>query len=282
MKTLLFALLCMPMLACAQRDPANTDAQLRKLAWQAGPSDGRIASKAIIKVPEGYVFLDEANTSKFLELTGNPPSDGYYTFAPKALNWFTVFSFDPTGYVKDDEKIDADQLLKTLKESDGPSNEERKRRGMDTLTTEGWEVPPHYDADTKQLEWGIRLKGGDGGTTVNYTSRILGRGGVMKATLVSDPASLSADMTSFKANMKDFNYLPGERYAEYTSGDKVAEYGLAALVVGGAAAAAAKTGLLGGLWKWLAAVIAGGWKIIAGLAVAAMAGLKKMFGKREE
>jgi uncharacterized membrane-anchored protein len=105
---------------------------------------------------------------------------------------------------------------------------------------------------------------------------------VFKATLVSDPASLSADMTSFKANMKDFNYLPGERYAEYTSGDKVAEYGLAALVVGGAAAAAAKTGLLGGLWKWLAAVIAGGWKIIAGLAVAAMAGLKKMFGKREE
>jgi uncharacterized membrane-anchored protein len=35
-------------------------------------------------------------------------------------SWWATFDFDPSGYVKDDEKIDADALLKQLKESDAP------------------------------------------------------------------------------------------------------------------------------------------------------------------
>lgn len=254
----------------------DVGSELRKLAWQVGPTEGKIAGKATIKVPEGYLFLDEKNTSRFLELAGNPPRDGHYLFGPRSLDWWSVFTFEASGYVKDDEKIEADALLKSLKESDEPSNEERKKLGMPALYTVGWEVAPHYDSETKRLEWGMRLKSADH-FVVNYTSRLLGRTGVMSAILVSDPQTLSKDRQAFAAALNDFSYVPGERYSEFKKGDKVAEYGLAALILGGAAAVATKKGF------WAAAVAFFGafWKLIAGVGVAALAGLKGFFKKRQ-
>ena len=55
-------------------------------------------------------------------------------------------------------------------------------------------------------------------------------------------------MEEFEALLDGFSYNPGATYAEYKSGDKLAAYGLAALVTGGAAAAVAK-GAGKGLFK---------------------------------
>jgi uncharacterized membrane-anchored protein len=259
----------------AQREPGQIIQELQKLAWQRGPGEGKIAAKAKIQIPEGYAFLDDGNTRRFLELMGNPPRDGHYLIAPTNLDWFAVFSFDPAGYVKDDEKIDADALLKSLKESDGPGNEERKRLGMAPIYTDGWHVPPHYDTDTKRLEWGMRLRDDKGGVHINYTSRLLGRSGVMSAVLVSSPSTLNQDMSAFQGAMRGYEFVGGEKYAEYKQGDRIAEYGLAALVVGGAAAAAAKAGLFKSLGKFLWIAIGGG--IAGGWAL-----LKRFFGRKPE
>src|SRR5262249_47736205 len=89
-----------------------------------------------------------------------------------------------------------------------------------------------------------RLRGDTGAPVVNYTVRILGRRGVMSATLVSDPQQLDRDIVAFKSALGGFGFVPGERYSEFRSGDKVAEYGLAALVLGGAAVVATKPGFL--------------------------------------
>jgi uncharacterized membrane-anchored protein len=275
MRLILAWLLLLPFAVVAQQNSAQEE--LRKLAWQRGPLDGRIAAKATIKVPPGYIFLDEKNTSRFLQLAGNPPRDGHYLFAPEGLEWFAVFSFDATGYVKDDEKIDPDALLKSLKESDAPANDERKRLGMSPLYTVGWEVPPHYDGGTKRLEWGLRLKSGEH-FTVNYTSRLLGRTGVMSAVLVADPQTLAKDTQAFKAGLQEFSYVAGEQYAEFKPGDRIAEYGLAALVLGGAAALATKKGF----WAAIVAFFAAFWKIILGVGVAALAGLGSLFKKKQQ
>jgi uncharacterized membrane-anchored protein len=280
---LLLAIACLlPTLLWAQnqnpQDAQGPQAELRKLAWQKGPTSGRIAGKATLKVPEGYVFLDDKNTRRFLELVGNPPIDNHYLFAPDTLSWFAVFAFDDTGYIKDDERIDAEALLKQMKDSDDPANEERRRLGLSELHTVGWEVPPHYDAGTKRLEWGVRLRSGSGEPIVNYTSRLLGRSGVMRAVLVGDPATLAADTAQFKAGLQDFAYLPGEKYSEFKQGDKVAQYGLAALIVGGAAAVATKKGF----WTALVAFFAAFWKLIAGVAVAVVAWIgSKLKGRRQ-
>lgn len=277
-----FALLLLmpPLIAFGQRDPQSPRdpafimQELQKLAWQKGPGEGAIGARAKIRIPQGYAFLDDRNTRRFLELMGNPPRDNHYMIAPATLDWFAVFSFEPVGYVKDDEKIDAEALLDTLKKSDEAGNEERKRLGMEPIYTDGWHVPPHYDAGTKRLEWGMRLRDGKGGLHVNYTSRLLGRTGVMSAVLVSSPQTLAEDMKAFNDALGGYDFVAGEKYAEFKSGDRIAEYGLAALVVGGAAAAAAKAGWFKILGKYL-------WVILAGLGAGAWTLIKRLFGRKE-
>ena len=239
--------------AAAQR-PENVDQVAREfqaLAWQRGPAEGRIGATATIKVREGQAFLDAPNTRRFLELNQNPGRDDHYALVPQNGGWFAIFWFEGTGYVKDDEKLDPDALLKSLRDSDTPANEERKRLGMKPLYTDGWQVPPHYDVNTRRLEWGVRLRRDDGRVAINYTIRILGRRGVMHTTLVTDVGTIDHDIAEFKTALKGYDFVAGERYAEWRSGDRVAEYGLAALVLGGAAVVATKSGFVKAFGKFL-------------------------------
>jgi uncharacterized membrane-anchored protein len=277
MKKFFISIFMVSFFALAQGATKEIEAEWNKLNWQQGPTTGKISDKATIVVPKGFVFLDEANTKKFLELTGNLPENGNYYFAPQSAKWWAVFSFNPSGYVKDDEKIDADDLLTKLKDGDAFGNEERKKLGLHELTTLGWQVVPHYDEGTKRLEWAVKLSS-EGHVNVNFTTRLLGRTGVMSATLVGDTDTLTADSAEFRNRLKDFSYNSGESYTEFKSGDKVAEYGLAALVLGGAAAVATKKGF----WGVLAGLFAAFWKVIAGVAVAAAAGLGSIFKKKKE
>src|SRR5262249_52631836 len=73
---------------------------------------------------------------------------------------------------------------------------------------------------------------------------LLGRRGVMKATLVSDPQHLDQHTADFKTALTGYSFVAGERYSEFRSGDRIAEYGLAALVLGGAAVGATETGFI--------------------------------------
>jgi uncharacterized membrane-anchored protein len=276
MKQLLAACLLVSTAALTPVLAQGTD-EFAKLPWVSGPEFGKIADQATIKLADKYMFLGADGTSRFLELTGNPPRPNHYLILPRAegANWWAVFHFSPEGYVKDDEKLDADALLKSLKASDGPGNEERKRLGMSPLYTDGWEVPPHYDAATKRLEWGVRVRDDKGAMAVNYSSRLLGRDGVVAAILVTDPVNLAKDRVAFNAALTGFDFNGGKRYAEFRDGDKVAAYGLGALVLGGAAAAAAKTGAGKAIFKGL------GVAILAG-AAAAWAFLKRLFARRRE
>jgi len=250
----LLALLVVTRPAAAQqpRDPQDVVKQIQGLGWVHGPADANIGGLATITVPKGLSFLDGPNTRKFLELNLNPPRDNHYTLSSQDLSWFAVFYFESAGYVKDDEKLDPDALLKSLQGSDDRANAERKRLSMPAINTVGWHVPPHYDPETKRLEWGVKLRQSDVGTdVVNYTIRILGRRGVMHVTLVSDPQELDKDIVAFKGALGGYGFVAGEKYAEFKAGDRVAEYGLAALVLGGAAAVATKTGFGKALIKFI-------------------------------
>jgi uncharacterized membrane-anchored protein len=246
--------------------------EAERLAWKTS-STGSIAGVASIRLGADTRYLDAQNTRRFLELNGNPPRDGFYTVAPRDYSWFAIFGFERSGYVKDDEKIDPDQLLSILKEGNAKAQDERKRLGLEQLNLVGWFVPPHYDVETRRLEWGTRLRTESGSSIVNYSSRILGRSGVINATLVSDPENLENDVVAFKNSLKGFEFNLGERYAEFKAGDKVAEYGLAALIVGGAAAAAAKSGAGKAIGKFLM------YGLFAAGAVA-LGFLKKLFGRK--
>jgi uncharacterized membrane-anchored protein len=259
-------------------DGAEKDrsAEFKRLPWLKGPSEAPVGQRARIKIPDETGLLPESSGAKFLELTGNLPSPGHTILAHG--NWWATFVFQESGYIKDDEKLDADKLLSELKSQDSESNQERRKRGFPELNTEGWIVPPHYDSESKQLEWGLKLRAsGNPEPIVNYTMRVLGRHGYESVVLVTSPQDLDHDVKELRGILKSFDYNAGEKYSEFRAGDHVAEFGLGALVVGGAAAAAIK----GGWFKGLLAALVAGWKLVAGLVVAAVAGVGKLFGRKQ-
>jgi uncharacterized membrane-anchored protein len=180
-----------------------------------------------------------------------------------------VFEFDDVGYVKDDEKdsLDADALLDSIKQGTEAGNKERLRRGWATMTIVGWEQPPHYNELTHNLEWAVKATS-EGFPVVNHNTRMLGRGGVMEVTLVTDPTALAETLPKFKTMLQGFEFKQGHRYAEFRAGDKTAAYGLTGLIVGGGAAALVKTGA----FKWL-------WKALVGAAIGISALVKKLFSR---
>lgn len=259
--------------AHAQQD---IGAQIRALKWVQAPEKGMIAGKATIGLDNGLSFLGSADTNKFMQLTGNLPSEDSFTLASPEQGWFAVIDYVAEGYVKDDEKIDANALLDVLKENNKQGEKERKAKGLPSLTLDGWAIAPRYDRENKRLEWATLLHSGNGMQTVNYSTKLLGRSGHMTVVLVSDPKSMEADIVAFKAALKNFEYVPGERYSEWKEGDKVAAYGLGALVLGGAAAVASKKGF----WAALVGMFAAFWKVILGVGVAILAGIGSLFKKK--
>ena len=265
--------------ALAQDAPeaaTQQDNPFAKLHWIQGPTEVTVAGQAKLAVPEGYVYLDPAETAKFQELIENPSNGKESLIAPDDLNWFALFEFGAVGYVKDDEKINATELLQSVKEGTEASNAERRKRGWGELHVVGWKFEPHYDTQTKRLEWAI-IGRSDDGETINFNTRLLGRKGVMSVVLVADNETLDAATADFKQVLTGFEYLPGERYADVQEGDKIAEYGLAALIAGGAAAVATKKGF----WAVLAGFFATAWKFLAALVVGLGAWVKSLFSKKE-
>jgi len=260
---------------------AQSGSEMQRLGWVHGPQEAKIGGQAKIDLPSDFAFLDANGTKRFLELTENIPSgEELGLLAPTDLSWFTIFSFDEIGYVKDDEKnsLDADAILKSIQEGTEAANEQRKSRGWGTMSVLGWIQPPHYDGVTHNLEWSFRGEDNKGVSIANYSTKYLGRRGVMRVEVVADPQNLTAVLTQFRKIMERFSYSPQNDYRAFVKGDKVAEYGLTALVIGGAAAAAAKTGLLKGLWK----LVIIGWKLVLAGLVAFGAFLKRLFSTKKQ
>jgi uncharacterized membrane-anchored protein len=241
---------------------AGLEEEFSKLNWNNGPSSANISEYANLQYDAGYFSLDVFDTNKFLELIGNLPStDERYSIGKEDMSWFAVLEFHTSGYIKDDEEIDADNLLKGLKEGNKKGNEERKKQGLRTMQLVGWSVPPFYNKSTNRLEWGTKLKNDDGSYTINYTSRLLGRSGYVSSTLVADPQSFPSQLAEYNQVLTRFSFNSGEKYSEFQEGDKIAKYGLAALVAGGAAAAVIKSK---GLWKIIGVAILGGFAVVWG------------------
>ena len=245
--------LCLAILPALADAQDKTDDTLAKIKWTKGPTTASLKDIAELQVPAGYILANPTDTRKLLAAMGNPTTGAEMgLMMPTNEGWFVVFEFDRSGYVKDDDKdkLDPDAMLKAIQRGNEQGNIERKKMGVPPMTIIGWEQPPKYNPETHNLEWAIRGES-EGKPVVNYNTRLLGRKGVMEVSLVVDPEKLTATMPAYQAVLQDYSFKTGEKYAEYRPGDKVAKYGLAALVTGGAAVVAVKSGLLGVLLVFL-------------------------------
>jgi uncharacterized membrane-anchored protein len=247
--------------------------------WHKGPYAASLRNVARLKVPEGYRFLDHKDAKRWLERSGSTPGGNELGIVQNLKDeWVVIFEFDDIGYVKDDEKSKletmADELLNSYQKGAEHQNERRTELGLPPLKVLGWEVKPNYNEESKNLEWCI-LGESRGEKFVNHNVRILGRRGVTKVTLIEDQANFGKTLPVFRGLLKEFNYTSGENYAEFKQGDKIAKVGLGALVLGGAAAAAYKVGLLGPIIMFFKK----GFKLIIVGLVAIGTALKNVIGR---
>jgi uncharacterized membrane-anchored protein len=242
-----------------------------------GPAKAPLGTVAQIDLPVGYTFLDGKTTRELMEAHGSPTSDNVLgLLSPTNADWSVIFTFNDDGYVKDDDKdkLDADKLLESYKKGTAQANKRRVKAGNPPLEIVGWDVPPRYDETTHNLEWAIRATSG-GDEILNYNTHLLGRKGVVEVVLIIDPDQLKEMLPEYRKLLAGYSFQSGQTYAEYRSGDKVAKYGLAGLVVAGAGVAAVKLGLL----AWLALMFKKGAKLIILALVAIGVVIKKIFNK---
>src|SRR5262249_18025897 len=89
------------------QQPQQSQQQQPKINWQVGPTTGQLGDLGQIKIPEGYEFTGKEGAQQLLVLTHNVPSGtelGALVSTSKDSDWFMIFEFHDTGYVKDDEK----------------------------------------------------------------------------------------------------------------------------------------------------------------------------------
>lgn len=284
----LCALLLAPLSLLAQEADAGITAEQFVDSLQFRHGDFALpAANATMHVGEKYFSLGAEDAQRVLEqLWGNPPDDSVLGMivANKSMltdehGWAVVLTYSPDGYVSDEDaaEIDYAEMLKDMQASTEAANEQREQQGYGRIQLVNWAMPPSYDATQKKLHWAKQLSfNNDPDHTLNYDVRALGRHGYLSMNAVAKMQDLEAVKLGMSEVMQMAAFNDGARYADYQPGsDKVAGYGLAALVGG---AVAAKTGLLGKLFVALLAAK----KLVIGLLIAAALGLKGLLNRKKQ
>lgn len=236
-----------------------------------------------LKVPEGFKFLDAAQSRKVLEdLWGNPPDTKILgmifpeKYGPLTEhNYAFVVTYEAVGYVKDDDadKIDYDDLLKEMREGEAKDNAERQKNGYPSIHMLGWASKPYYDKENKILHWAKNLKFGDAeSSTLNYDVRILGRKGILSLNAVATMEELDEVKRDIPKVIHIATFTEGNTYKDFNPDvDEVAAWTIGGLVAG---KVLAKVGVLAFFGKFIKFIVIG----VAGLG----AWIWKLFRRRKE
>ena len=276
--------------AQAAPDPAVAAAQTRAFLDSLQYRTGVVAipeAKASLQVQSGFRYLAQADARRVLEdFWSNPPDESVLGLLvpdnaglDSEHSWAVVVSYSDDGYIADEDaaKLDFDEILAGMKQDTADENAERKHAGYGTVELLGWAQPPRYDAAAKRIHWAKQLRfEGESQDTVNYDIRVLGRGGYLSLNAVASASDLALVRDGMARVLPMAQFDAGQRYADYRPGsDKLAAYGLAALVGGGAAAKA-------GLFAKIGAFLLAAKKLVALVLVGLVALGARLFRGRKD
>ncbi len=275
--------------AAADAAPAESAAApAQHLPWQPGPKPIDLGHGVKLGLPDGYAYLGQPDAGKLMEKMGNLHNDdmlGLVVSQNETDEFIVTLDFEDSGHIKDDESLDGKELLDSIREGEEDYNAERKKLGFSAIHAAGWDEQPHYNKQQHQLIWGLLVEASDG-SSINYNTRILGRTGFVSLNLLTDKQHLAQYKPSGALLLSKTAFEPGKRYEDFNSStDKVAEYGLTGLVLGGAGlglAKIAKIGLLAKFGKGIIALLIAGKKAIVAAAVAAGAAIKGLLKKKKD
>ncbi len=229
------------------------------------PQSGKITlpdNIATLDLSAGFQYLSPESAERLLvDAWGNPPGNETLGMiipadvSPLEVDgWGVVITYSEDGYVsdKDADQINYDDLLADMQAQSKEANEERKNQGYGSLLLVGWAEPPHYDKAAHKYYWAKEFATDDSEeNSLNYNIRILGRQGVLDLNAVAGMNQMAKIKQRMPELIAATEFTSGHRYEDFNaSTDKVAEYGLAALVAGGVAA---KMGLFAKIGAFLLA-----------------------------
>jgi len=265
-------------------DDPSPDVQkfLDSLHYRTGEVDVK-GGHSTLKLTPDFRYLEAGDAQRVLQAWGNPPDSSVLgmilpaNLSPVDHNgWAVVITYSDDGHVSDADaaKTDYAAMLKDMQQQTRDSNDERKKRGYGTVDLVGWATPPHYDAATNKLYWAKELAfSGESQHTLNYDIRVLGRGGYLSLNAVAGMNQLQMVESKMQNVLEMTDFDAGQRYGDFNaSTDKIAAYGIGALVAG---TIAAKAGLFA---KLLAVLLAAKKFIIVGV-LAVGAAIKKFFSR---
>jgi uncharacterized membrane-anchored protein len=265
----------------AEAEAAQQEAMRTRVV---GPASVTLKDQATFALPKGYMWVPQPAAGRWMQAMGNHSSEALLglvmPMASSDAHWMAVARWEAAGYIKDDDakNWDVDELFQTLKDGTEAANKERKERGFDELEIVGWVEKPAYQAPTHRLVWSMaaHTKGQPAGEVngINYNTYALGREGYITLNLLTDEAHVAGDKPHAATLLQALQFNEGKRYEDFNaSTDKVAEYGLAALVGGIAAKKLGMFALAAGFFAKFAKVIALG-------ALGVVAAARKLFGKK--
>jgi uncharacterized membrane-anchored protein len=266
----------------AARAEGSEPVSVAELPWTDGPAPLALAHGVRIELPRGHRFLGVPQAGELMTKLGNLHNDnllGVVVSADPEQQYLVSIRYDGEGYVEDDEKLDAKELLASLREGEAEYNEERRKLGFPPIHADGWQEEPRYDEAQHHVVWALVVSS-ERGTSVNLNTRVLGRRGFVSVNLITERDELAAHRDHGVAILRATSFASGERYEDFdATKDKVAEYGLTGLVVGAGVAKAVKVGLFAKAWKGILALVIAGKKLIVALLAGALALAKRLFGR---
>lgn len=271
------AFLAMTLPLWAQQSNDDLEATIMQNA-RVGPLTIDLGDEATLQLPADLMFIDKETANKIMEARGGGAEPGRYGIIISLEGWMADLGYVDSGHIKDDDAQDlkADKLMSIMKEAEKKTNKSRRERGVAELYVDGWAQEPGYDKAEHRLIWAIKVhSAADNEPMINYSIVALGRKGMITTTLVNSADQLDAAKTSANELLAAITFKDGNRYSDFNPGtDKVAEYGLTALIAGGLAAKKF------GLFAIIGAFILKFAKIFAIAGVALLVGLKKLFSGR--
>lgn len=264
----------------------DNDAQLDVIrqsirAAIVGPDRISLIDQATIEIPEEYLYIPTKEASDFMHAIGNKTGESFIgLILPKdAPDWFITIDFIQSGYVRDNEakEWNADDLLKSLKDGTEEANKERIQNGFPPIHVMGWIEKPVYMATDHRLVWGMRAKSDESSETmVNYNTYALGRDGFFEFNLITPESNIAHDKLHVEKILGALNFNNGKSYADFVEGkDKVAAYGIAALVTG---IVAKKLGLIALIGVFFMKI----WKLLILIPVLLGSKIKSLFRRNKK
>lgn len=151
-------------------------------------------------------------------------------------------SYADDGFITTDDwkNVNADELLKNISNVTEQDNENRLKNGMSAMHVDRWIQRPTFDEERKSVRWIFGAHNASG-KIVNAVALQLGRHGYERFTLASDGSDSAGDTVLLADAVHRYIFDPGFRFSDHVQGDKLAGYGIAALVGTAAGATIAKT-----------------------------------------